>query len=370
MERKDRPVRVLHVVTGIDVGGVSTLLLSYYGRMDRTRVKFDIVAIDIGREQFFAPAFRELGADVYYMPKPYRARLLYLWKLMGRVRYDVVHSHIELPSAVYLSLAMLRGVRHRVAHAHMAFHRYAGLHHKLLRRLLVAVSTVRMGCSRDALCWLFGKQAAAGGVVLHNAIDIARFSYRADVREACRKELGLEGKYVVGFVGRFTEQKNVFFMQEIFRAFRNRHPEAVLLTVGDGELKDEFFRKAAASGLDGSMVNLGPRQDVPALMMAMDALLLPSRWEGLGIVLIEAQAACLKCLAPRETVPYDDTDITPYIHYCGINDTAEAWAAMMERECVGYKRTNTDELLRSHHYDIDREAALLTDFYCGMNSKR
>lgn len=357
------------MVTGIDVGGVSTLLLSYYGRMDRTRVRFDIVAIDIGREQFFAPAFRELGVNVYYMPRSYSARLPYLWKLMGRGRYDVVHSHIELPSAVYLSLAMLRGVRHRVAHAHMAFHRYSGLHHRLLRRLLVAVSTVKMGCSRDALRWLFGLQAAADGVVLHNAIDIGRFSYRADVRKAYRKELGLDGKFAVGFVGRFTEQKNIFFMQEIFGAFRSRHPEAVLLTVGDGEMKDEFFRKAAASGLDSSIVNLGPRQDVPALMMAMDALLLPSRWEGLGIVLIEAQAACLKCLAPRETVPYDDTNITPYIHYCGISDRAEAWVAMMERECMDYKRTNTDELLRSHHYDIDREAALLTDFYCGMNSK-
>ena len=358
------------MVTGIDVGGVSTLLLGYYGRMDRTRVKFDIVAIDIGREQFFAPAFRELGVNVYYMPKPYPARLLYLWKLMGRGHYDVVHSHIELPSAVYLSLAMMRGVRHRVAHAHMAFHRYAGLHHKLLRWLLVAVSTVKMGCSRDALCWLFGKQAAAGGLVLHNAIDIARFSYRVDVREACRKELGLKGKYVVGFVGRFTEQKNVFFMQEIFRAFRARHPEAVLLTVGDGELKEEFFSKAAAAGLGGSIVNLGPRRDVPSLMMAMDVLLLPSRWEGLGIVLIEAQAACLKCLAPRETVPYGDTNITPYIHYCSIGDPVGAWAAVMERECMGYGRTNTDELLRSHHYDIDREAAQLTEFYCTMKLKR
>ena len=69
-------------------------------------------------------------------------------------------------------------------------------------------------------------------------------------------------------------------------------------------------------------------------------------------------------------MPHDDTNITPYIHYCSIADPAEAWAEALERHCMGYRRTNTDELLREHHYDIDREAALLTDFYSGMNCNR
>lgn len=354
---------ILHIVTGIDVGGVSTLLLNYYTHMDRTRVHFDIVAIDIGREQLFESSFKNLGVNIYYMPKNYGKRFLYLFRLLRRKRYDIVHSHIELPSAIYLLIAKLTGVKNRFAHAHMAFMDYHTLIQMLLRWVLNKVSTKRFGCSEDAIRGLFGSNCI-DGIILYNAINISCFSYKQEIREEYRKTLGVEDNYVMGFVGRFTKHKNIFFMLDIFCEFYKHHHDALLLIAGDGEEKKLFFDKVEQQRLSKNILYLKERKDVNNLMMAMDVLLLPSRSEGLGIVLIEAQTAALKCITCKETVPYKETNISQYIHYCSISASPSKWAEEIEKNCMDYKRMSIDNTIRSAHYDIRLEAEILTNIYC------
>ncbi len=362
---KSKAVKVLHVVTSIDVGGVSTFLLSFYEKMNHEKVHFDIVAIDRGKRQLFEDAFARQGAHVYYMPKNYYKRLLFFSSLIRRGKYDIVHSHIELASAVYLFISFLFGVKNRIAHAHMAFHEYDSFIQKTLRLLLLKISTEKMGCTYDALINLFG-QKGKSGLILHDAIDIQKFSYNQDIRVEYRKHFNIEDKYVVGFVGRLTEQKNIFFLLDIFNSFKDKHPDAVLMIIGDGELKAEFLKEISNKGLIQNTLYLGPRKDVNKLMMLMDVLLLPSKWEGLGIVLIEAQTAALKCIASKETIPYDDTNVSEYICYCSIKSQANAWSKLIEQECMNYERKKIDEKIREHHYDIVKEADWLTDFYIGL----
>lgn len=357
-----KAVKVLHVVTSIDVGGVSTLLLSFYEKINHEKVHFDIVAIDRGKKQLFEDAFTNQGANIYYMPKNYYKRLLFFSNLIRSGKYDIVHSHIELASAVYLFISFMFGVKNRIAHAHMAFHKYDSYHQKFLRLLLLKVSTMKMGCTYDALINLFG-QKGESGIILHNAIDIQNFSYNKDVRIEYRKNFDLENKYVIGFVGRLTEQKNIFYLLDIFNSFCYKHPKTVLMIVGDGELKDKFFKDASSKGLIKNILYLGSRKDVNKLMMSMDVLLLPSKWEGLGIVLIEAQTAALKCIASKETIPYNDTNVSEYIHYCSIKSQPNIWCKLIEQECMSYKRKKIDEIIREHHYDIIKEAEWLTKFY-------
>lgn len=353
-------IKVLHVVTSLAATGVPTLLYSYYEKMDRTKIHFDFVAIPSDVEHTYRQKFEDLGSNVYYMPKKYSGRISFLYHLMKNGNYDVVHSHIELASAIYLSIAKLAGIKVRIAHAHMAFMPYKKLHHKCLRFLLNHVAKQRMGCSKEALNSLFG---TSNGYVLHNAIDIDKFNYNPVVRKQYREQLNIEGKTVIGYVGRFTKQKNIFFVLDIFRNYLELDSDAILLMAGDGDLREEFFAKAQMYGVDKSILYLGPRNDIPALMMSMDCLLLPSLSEGLGIALIEAQTAALMCFTSRFTVPYEDTNISQYIKYLDIKESSKVWAKNIFENIKSYVKTPIVDKLRTHHYDINIERDNLYRIY-------
>lgn len=353
-------IRVLHIVTSLAATGVPTLLYSYYSRMDREKIQFDFVAIPGKVEHTYKQKFEELGCQVFYMPKKYAGRIPFLYKLMKNGHYDVVHSHIELASAVYLTIAMAVGIKVRIAHAHMAFLPYPKIRHKCLRYLLNNVATLRLGCSKDALKGLFGNKY---GIVLHNAIDIDKFSFNPAIRKRYRDQLNIEHKTVLGFVGRFTRQKNVFYILDIFKNFLDLNRNGLLLIAGDGEQKNEFFIKSEELGIRDRILYLGPRNDVPSLMMAMDAMLLPSLWEGLGIVLIEAQAAALMTFTSRYTVPYEDTNISHYIHYLDINEKPMVWAKAINEYIQGYEKASIKDILKAHHYDINIEKNNLYTIY-------
>ena len=360
--KKER-IKVLHIVTSLAATGVPTLLHSYYKQMDRTKIQFDFVAIPSKVEHTYKEKFEELGSKVFYMPKAYKGRIPYLYKLIKQENYDIVHSHIELASAVYLTIAKFAGVKIRIAHAHMAFLPYTKWVHKLLRFQLNAISTHKLGCSKKALEGLYGMKESKKGIVLHNAIDIDRFSYDEETRKTYRKNLGVEDKVVVGFVGRFTKQKNVFYLLDIFHEYVTLNSESVLMIAGDGELKEEFFQKAQEKNIAHKILYLGMRDDIPALMMAMDYMLFPSLWEGLGIVLIESQAAGLMTFTSKYTVPVEDTNVSEYIKYLDINESPQFWAKQMMETSYPYIKHSVKQDLVNHHYDIKKESNRLYEYY-------
>lgn len=354
-------MRILHIVTSIDTGGVSTMLFNYYKYMDRETFHFDIVAIERKHIHKFHELFEELGAQVHYMPKNYIKRLMYVCNLIRNGNYDVIHSHIELPSAVYLSIAKIFGIRIRIAHAHMAFLSYKSLNSQIMRYILNKVATHRWGCSHDALIGLFGYKYGEKSTVIYNAIDIKKYSFDKKKRKLLRKDLLIEDKYVVGFIGRLTYPKNIFYLLDIFYELQRINKDAVLLVAGTGELEKDFLSKIKELDIVDKVIILGVRDDVNNLMMAMDILLLPSRWEGLGIVLIEAQAAALKCFASTK-VP-QATNLSDYITYMSINLSAKEWADAINRENIEYYRSDMSNVIANKRYDISKEAMFLSNMY-------
>lgn len=356
-------IKILHIVTSLAATGVPTLLYSYYKQMDRRNIRFDFVAIPSNVEHTYKVKFEELGSKVYYMPKAYKGRIPFLYKLIKKNQYDIVHSHIELASAVYLTIAKIAGVKTRIAHAHQAFLPYKKTTHRLLRLQINRIATHKLGCSKEALYGLFGEKGAKNAVVLHNAIDIERFSYNEEIRNSYRKELKVEDKTVVGFVGRLTPQKNIFYILNIFAEYIKLNPNSLLLVVGDGELREQFLQAVKEKQLESKLRYLGPRDDVPALMMAMDYMLLPSLWEGLGIVLIESQAAALMTFTSKYTVPVEDTNISEYIHYLDINESPDVWAKSMYDIPIRYEKHEIKKELIDHHYNIEQESNWLYEYY-------
>ena len=198
--------------------------------------------------------------------------------------------------------------------------------------------------------------------ILNNAIEANKYVYNPVKRQEVRKTLGLSGKFVVGTVGRLSFQKNPQFNVEIFDEIHAHRPESVLIFVGQGELEDEVRRMVKEKGMEQNVMFLGLRTDVPDLLQAMDVFVLPSRFEGLGIVYIEAQAAGLKTFATAEVVPQEACMSEKLFTYLPRTATAQQWAEAILATDTEH-RENTLELIRAKDYDIDQEIDKLRSLY-------
>ncbi|MDE5489047.1 glycosyltransferase [Elizabethkingia meningoseptica] len=357
-------MKVLHIVTRIDSGGISSFLYNYYKYTDKQKVSFDIVAIGTGVKQGYHDQFESLGVNIYYMPDNIFKRFNFLAKLIRKNKYDVVHSHIELQSAVYLTVAAICGTKVRISHAHLS-RANIGFKNKLLRGLMNTVVTKRVGASDLSLNAVFGEKNGKSGIVINNAVEVKKFSFNSEKRKQYRDELGLNNKLVLGFVGRLSYQKNIFFLTKVFAELAKLNPNVILLVVGDGELRKQMEENLHENNVLDKTLFLNIREDVDALMMAMDIMLLPSFYEGLPLVLVEAQCAALKCIVSDEVTKL--ISITDYIVYKGIGDNDVAnWVKTIEEIGNNYTRESVDDLITEHNFNIEVEANKLMNFYNGQ----
>ena len=179
---------------------------------------------------------------------------------------------------------------------------------------------MNLACSDIAGRYMFKSRSFT---VVNNAIDAEKFSYSEEARTRYRKELGLVDKFVLGHVGRFDEQKNHEFLVDIFRSVHEKDPSAFLLMVGVGALKAKIAAKLKSLGLERNSMILENRSDIPELMQAMDVFVFPSVFEGLGMVVIEAQAAGLPCVV-ADTLPCA-VEATDLLVWLSLNQSAEVW---------------------------------------------
>jgi glycosyltransferase involved in cell wall biosynthesis len=318
-----KPIRILHVVGGMDTGGVETWLMHVLRKIDRDRYKFDFLT-HTTKPCFYDEELRALGCRITPCLHPTRP-LCYARNFRRIMRkhgpYDVVHSHVHHFSGFPLMLAHWAGVPVRIAHSHNDISlkdRGAAV----WRRLYLLVSechirrhaTLGLACSHPAAAALYGCawERDPRWRVLYYAIDVEPYTRPIDMI-GVRDELGIPADaFVVGHVGRFVEQKNHDFLLDIFSEVARREPRARLLLVGDGPLRAAVDHKARRLGLSTKIIFAGVRRDVPRLMSgAMDVFVLPSRHEGLGLVVVEAQAAGLGCLV-SDAVP-KEADVVPLL---------------------------------------------------------
>lgn len=352
------------------MGGISSLIDNYYRHMAKdTEVVFHVVAIQTAYKQAYQEIFERLGIRVFFMPQAAAGRFVFLWKLIRAQRYDVVHAHVEMVSALYLSVSWLAGVHTRIAHTHLAG-QSSGARNWLLKILLNTVLTHRAGCSKLAISRLFGHKYLDSATVIPNAVDPSDYNFDPALRAKVRQQLGISDRYVAGFVGRLTELKNLPYLLKIFKALKALESSALLLVVGDGELREQMEKNVRQGGLKDQVLFLGNRLDVKDLMMAMDVLLLPSFNEGFGLVLVEAQAASLKFIASSGRVPEQTAIIEGYAYYESIDDSPQRWAQRIIEKCMNYERKNMEFEIARKHFDVRIQAGRLVDFYKHALQKR
>ena len=197
---------------------------------------------------------------------------------------------------------------------------------KCLRKASLAFVTDRFACSRTAGAWLFGEKAVAKEqvTIIRNAIDMPKYLFNQEIRDEYRDTLGLEGRFVVGHVGRMTYAKNYPFLLNVFACAAGMRENAFFILVGDGPDLPSIERIIRQLELEGRIMLLGLRHDVPALLQAMDVLVLPSHFEGLPITAIEAQAAGLPCVVSEGVAA--EAIYTNLITRLPLHESAEKWA--------------------------------------------
>ncbi|MBP1737465.1 MAG: glycosyltransferase, partial [Oscillospiraceae bacterium] len=225
-------------------------------------------------------------------------------------------------------------------------------------------------CGRDAGICLFGKRAMEKGSIhiLNNAIDLAEFDYDANVRKAFRNRYDLEGKIVVGMVGRFTKQKNHQKLIQVFQQFHEGCPESVLLLIGEGECREQIQDQVKRMGMGDDVILAGASNEVSSFLQAMDLFVLPSIFEGLPIVLIEAQCTGLPCVVSGSVT--DEVDVCGLISFVDLSAPDDEWVKnMMDSISKSGSRTSRRRQLEQAGYDIDAEAKKLEEWYVSQGSR-
>lgn len=297
------PIRVAQIIGKWKGGGVESVVMNYYRHIDRNKIQFDFL-IDEDSANIPTEEIEKLGGKIILIP-PYQKLPKYtkaLKKIFKENNYHIVHSHINTLSVFPLYAAKKAGVKVRIAHSHSTSNPKEALRNMIkyiLKPLSKRYATDYFACSEFAGRWLFGNKAFDKGkvTIIHNAIDIDKFKFDEKACKSIRQELGIaDDTLVIGHVGRFMKQKNHTFLIEVFNEVHKENPNSKLILVGEGPLLENIKEKVKKLGLNDDVLFLGQRKDVNKLYSAMDVFCLPSLYEGLPVVGVEAQLNGLNCI--------------------------------------------------------------------------
>lgn len=392
-----KPVHVLHVLGGVGLGGAESRIMDLYRQMDREEIQFDFLVHDsavkngfreagqtgaaaalrekndgyVRKPQFYDEEIQSMGGHIYVLPK-FRVYNYFSYRKAVKAffaahrEFRVVQGHMTSTAGIYLPIAKKAGIPVTVAHARNAgvVKGLKGLATRFFRRGLAEKADRCFACSVLAGRDVFGQEAMQAGkvIVIYNAIDVERFTYNEKVRQETRTELGISGALVLGHVGRFEYQKNHPYLLEVFAAVCKERPDARLLLLGDGEDRPAMEEKCRQLGIAGQVRFLGNRRDAQRFYQAMDVFLLPSFFEGLPGVLVEAQAAGLRCLV-SDTVTRE-AQATDLVTYLRIEEPPARWAAEVLKQ-ADYGRRDTAQELRAAGFDVRTQAERYRRFYLG-----
>ena len=352
------PQRLLCIVSNMDAGGAETFLMKMYRQLDRTRYQMDFV-VSGDKRGYYEDEIERLGGRVFRITRKTKDFSAYRRELFDAVREDGCPSVLRIGSdafsALDLWIAKKAGalkLSMRSSNASDGKGKIGSLVQRMIRRPLTSVADVKIAPSDFAAEYTFGPKALSNGEVhyLHNALDLDAYAYSAVKRSAARRELGIkEDAFVVGHVGRFAKQKNHDFLIDAFSELIKIKPDAKLVLVGKGELEDEIHAKVEKLGLADSVCFTGVRSDIPALLSAFDVFALPSLYEGMPNVVIEAQATGLPCLVGDNVTK--QANVTGLVEFLPITDST-IWANTLATGMSYSCRTNTKEILASAGYDI------------------
>lgn len=371
-KKKEEPIRIAHIVGKWVGGGVEAVIMNYYRHIDRSKIQFDFICDDDSTNIPY-DEIEKLGGRVILVP-PYQKVFKYhkeLKRVLKEGNYKIVHSHINTLSVFSLFAAKCAGVPVRIAHSHSTINNNKKeLKRNILKNILKhfskIYSTDYFACSENAAKCQFGDNILNDEkfFLINNAVCINDFKLNKKIRNQRRKELGISDKtIVIGHIGRFVDTKNHKFIIDVFNELHKKNTDSILLLAGQGPLENEIKLKVNELGLSDSVFFLGQRTDVNELYQVFDIFLLPSLYEGLGMVLIEGQVSGLPCIASKE-VP-SIVKINDNFRFIGLDEDVSVWREAVQ-ELFSLERNDCSKQVASSGYDINKEVKKLEKKYSEM----
>lgn len=357
------PIRILYVNGGtMDMGGISAYMMNFYRCFDKNKIQIDFIVHGAGG--YYDSEIEQMGGRVFHVPtkrENYWANQKAIARIMEQGQYRIIHAHCDGMNGPILKMARKHGIPVRISHSHNTEHltknKLKLFLHERARKQIPKYATNAFACSEPAGRWLYEEKMSF--TVIHNAIELDKYRFSSTKRQILREKLGLEGKYVIGHIGRFDYQKNHEFLISAFAAYSLEDREARLVLIGDGDLRTDIEEQIHRLHIQDKVLLLGRRMDVADLMNIFDVFAFPSRFEGLGIVAIEAQANGLPCIisdkVPREAI------IAANVRQLSL--CKEEWVEQMKEHLDG--RIDAMNKLIDGGYDIKSEAHKLEEIYLG-----
>lgn len=368
-------VRVLHSVHGMNRGGIETFIMNVYRCIDRSKVQFDFL-VHTQNKCDYDDEINALGGRIYYVPSRREGLLESIKKTNEFFRehqeYKIIHVHrSSLSDITVLREAKKNGIPCRIIHGHSTKQWGSSLHkflHRYHQMFIRSLATHYFACSLSVAEWMYPKWLYHNHEfkIIKNGIDPKKFVFNKKIRENKRNEIGIADKFVIGHVGRFHPAKNHEFLIDIFYYIQNIKPNAILLLIGDGLLRERIEEKAIKLGIIDKIIFTGVRSDTHELYQAMDIFVMPSYYEGFPVTLVEAQASGLKCVVSSTITK--ETKITDLISFLNLSDGPRAWSNYIIKS-ANYSRENKYSMILEAGFDIQSVASTLQTFYTEISAK-
>lgn len=373
------PIKVLFYTEKWCSGGIESFIMNLYRNLDIKKFKVSILTSQ-NETDIYDKEIEALGGEkTITLDKKYNSPILRTLRNFNRFnanmkinKYDVVHLHIcHGVAMIYAYFAKKNGVKKVILHSHNTNvgNKHKGIKtfgHVIGKYLFEKYADEYFACSDLASQWLYTKKTINSGKVkiINNGIESKKFIFDNKEREKTRELLNINDKFVIGNIGRFSEQKNHEYLIEIFKEISEINKNAILFLVGDGELKQSVVNKVEKLGIIDKVIFYGLTDDVPRILWAMDVFVLPSLFEGKPVVVVETQAAGLKTYISdtiTKTVKFSE-----YVEYLSIKDEPKKWAEIITKDGYNYDRKNMYEIMIHNNYEIKEIAKSIEKLYLDL----
>ncbi len=359
-------------------GGVESFLINYYRNIDREKIQFDFLC-NSHKKVAYEDELILLGGRTFHITarsknyKEYREQLEEVFRQHASEWSAIWENVSSLANIDYLKIAKRYGIKKRIIHCHNSQNmdsRLRGILHIWNKHIIQAYATDFWACSKDAAHWFYSNGLMGKVVLIHNAIDVERMRFDNTKREEIRTEHGWNDKYIIGNVGRLHFQKNQSFAIDVFNSFHKMNPKSILVLVGQGEDEQDLKTKVSQLDLTDNVYFAGVQTDIQGWLSCFDFFLFPSKFEGLGIAALEAEANGLPVLASKDVIP-EEVKINNNFEFFNLSVEHDKWAEeIVKLKDLGREKYETvkQSFLRNG-YDIQTEAARLEGLLVGQDGE-
>ena len=360
-------IKVLYIVPSLKLcNGVASYAMNYFRNIDKNNIEIDFLETANTRSKYF-DEIEEKGCKVYSFPRMNRKNCLSVIKQIKCFfeehinEYQIVHCNLVNSGIFFLHYAKKYNIKARILHSHAT--QYSDRIWKNIRNSILAQFTkknanIYCACSKLAGDFMFKSKKYK---VINNAINIEKFEYNTEIRNKIREiEKIKKNEYLIGAVGRLDPQKNPLFLIDIFEEYLKINKNAKLLMIGTGSLEEKIRNKIKEKSLEDKVIIIQNITNVNEYLQAMDILLMPSLYEGLPVVGIEAQTSGLPCLFSNTIT--EEIKLTDNCRFIELNDI-KLWVNSIEDMRKNYKRKNQAEIIKQKGYDIKTESKKLENYY-------